>query len=1229
MPRFQIHKAQSTSNSKLFLRRAMSLLAMAICLAYSLGVLLWTGEYIFKHSPWLEQGLLAQAQNTLPYSFQAHSLELELFPWPSLVVHEAGVELPDIGPAKAAKIEITPSQSALLQGKLRLSKLIVSQPTLNLPVGPVLDEEEVFPIQDLSRILSRILPQGAKLRIRSGHITLASPKGQGVTLDHIFADLTHAQEYNLDLRATSERASEIRLSMQSPESLNHFKGRLRIQDLQPEYIFQLFEMPDFPLWLGAGRLNTKISFQAQGMTQASARVDLKSDGLMLCTRDNEQTLQGVKLQADLNMDRSSIRAAIHHFSLGHPEFSLAGQVVTDLTSPWLQLNLRGQDLTLPPLSQACLDLFPESKFLNQLFGIIRGGDLPYLSVSTHGSTASALKEELSIQGQMQNGIIHIPKLDLRLHDVNGTGGMKNKILSGSSLSAGMDQARAWDASFRYGLEDTRDRPFDLSLRASGPVEYIPPILRDTIKDQAFVSEVNGFAELEGQFKGGLDLHKTEQGMDFDIQAQKFEVQGEHRSLPWPVKTRGRNLHITNHGLELTSARNNLGPSRMDISQTALSWKNDPELSIQSMSGKLDLASFWPWLLNLPQTDLEPQKELSLDGLAHVQEASIHIPFSRPRETRIEFLAQAEDIQARHPVLPEPLALSSGEIRWGQEQSSVRDLNLRIGRGSASLSGEMAGSPLDWDASDLDLSFSGQFDAEATRLAQQIANVPSSVSLKGPMHVRRAQLKEPIPGEFVFQTFIDFDPGMAGEVDLQWAADRFELRELKILDQNRKASISMLASGSEIQTEFSGDLKPSSLKRIFSAPFLAGGDEGSISGQFFTQWERSPLRLSNAKGELTLTGLELDSGPKAPPLSISKVELRTVPGKGLHVRSGDLIWEDKELTLGGYVQPQSDKPAILDLSIQAHRLDAAWIQSLADQLGFAGNDDPGNAPQLLEFQGQISAKIASFTHQERTFSPLHMTWVLDPGGPWTVHILEESALCGISLPGKVTVQPDQVYFGLAPSSQELDLSRSLQCLFQAKDIATGELNLRGNVQGTAPKPENLISNLNGELDLTVTDGRLLRFTVLSKLIELLNTTEILFGTLPDLEHEGIRFSRLHSTILFKDSRATITQGLVDGHSLEIGFHGDIDLHEKSLELTVLVAPLKTVDRLMKKIPLISGLTGGNLVTIPVRISGDWDNPKVTPLSPQAVSKELVGLMRRTLKLPLKILNPFMRHENEEK
>ena len=1228
MPPFRIHKAQSPSNGKSFMRYALSLLAMAVCLVSSLGMLLWAGEYTYKHSPQLQQTLLAQAEKKLPFSFQARSLELDLVPWPRLIVNEVQVELPEIGPASADKIEISPSQSQLIQGKFSLSKLVVTRPSFNLPFGPVLDEEEVFQIHDLSKVISSIFPHGAKLHIRSGSVYLSSPKRQGLSLDHIFADLTHAQEYILNLKATSELASDVSLSLQVPQTLDHFKGRLKIQDLQPEYVFQLIERPDFPVWLGPGHLNTDISFHARGMSQASARINLTSKGLMLCTQDDECNLQGLKLQTEIQIHGSSIRAALHHLSLAHPEFSVSGHAATDLAHPWLQLNLRAQDLSLSPLSQASLDLFPSSKFLNQLFGIIKAGRIPYVSVSTHGATSAGLKRELFIESEMQNGTVLIPRLNMQAHNVGGNARVKDKILSGSGLRASLNQAQARKVSFRYGLEDTEDRPFDLSLQFAGPVHDMPQILHNTVQNKPFQREIEGLSDLQGQAQGEMQLTRTGQGVDFEIQTHEFNLQGSHERLPWPVALQGKDMHIKNHGLSIDTARGDLGSSRIHFSGTDLSWHQQPELRIQDVRGQLDLDSFWPWLLSLPLDRQDIFDQLTLDGQARVKDTSLHIPFSRTGETRISLSARVDDIRARHPVLPQTLTLSSGQIKWGEEDSILRDLRLSMGDAQIALNGNISGSLLDWMKPGLNLDFSGHLGPDTARFVQETANVPSSFSLQGPLQVYEARLKQPAAGEFDLQARIGFDPDLEVAADLFWTPESLKLRQFQIQDGDHSASLAMQGTDADIEAQFSGQLKASSLQRLFSAPYL-GDNAGIISGQFQAEWVRSPLRLINANGELTLTGLELDPGPRAPPLSISRLEFKTDSHQGLQVTAGEFIWADKELTLSGYIQPQTDEPTLLDLSIQANSLDSTWIQALVNQLGLPGTDDPGNAPQFFDFQGQISTKIANFTHHERSFSPLHITWVLDPGGPWTVHLLDKTALCGISLPGKVTVQPDQVYFGLAPSTQELDLSRSLECLFQAKDIATGVLNLRGNLQGTAPKTEDLLSNLNGELDLTVNDGRLLRFTVLSKLIELLNTTEIFFGTLPDLENEGIRFSQLQSTILFKGSRTSITQGLVDGHSMEIGFYGDIDLQAESLELTVLVAPLKTLDRLMKKIPLISGLTGGNLVTIPVRISGHWNNPKVTPLSPQAVSKELIDLMRRTLELPFKIFNPFMRHENEEK
>jgi hypothetical protein len=76
------------------------------------------------------------------------------------------------------------------------------------------------------------------------------------------------------------------------------------------------------------------------------------------------------------------------------------------------------------------------------------------------------------------------------------------------------------------------------------------------------------------------------------------------------------------------------------------------------------------------------------------------------------------------------------------------------------------------------------------------------------------------------------------------------------------------------------------------------------------------------------------------------------------------------------------------------------------------------------------------------------------------------------------------------------------------------------------------------------------------------------------------------------------------------------------MQVLASPLKTVDRLFKKIPVVSGLLGGNLISIPIRVSGDLTQPTVVPLSPTAISQEVFNILKRTIKLPITVIQPFI-------
>jgi hypothetical protein len=105
--------------------------------------------------------------------------------------------------------------------------------------------------------------------------------------------------------------------------------------------------------------------------------------------------------------------------------------------------------------------------------------------------------------------------------------------------------------------------------------------------------------------------------------------------------------------------------------------------------------------------------------------------------------------------------------------------------------------------------------------------------------------------------------------------------------------------------------------------------------------------------------------------------------------------------------------------------------------------------------------------------------------------------------------------------------------------------------------------------------------------------------------------------------------IDGASMGIACDGEIDLAEQKINLVILVAPFKTVDRIVKKIPLISTVLGGKLVSIPFRAKGDLDDPMVIPLSPTAVGSGVLGVMQRTLKLPITLIQPLLPDEEDNK
>jgi len=144
--------------------------------------------------------------------------------------------------------------------------------------------------------------------------------------------------------------------------------------------------------------------------------------------------------------------------------------------------------------------------------------------------------------------------------------------------------------------------------------------------------------------------------------------------------------------------------------------------------------------------------------------------------------------------------------------------------------------------------------------------------------------------------------------------------------------------------------------------------------------------------------------------------------------------------------------------------------------------------------------------------------------------------------------------------------------------------------------------------------------LAKILSILNVTEIYRGEVPDLTGEGFAYRTMTARAKIKGGKLLMQECSIDGLSMGIACEGNIDFAEKKMDLTVLVAPFRTVDRIVDFIPLVGHVLGGKLISIPFKAKGDLKDPSVIPLSPMAVGSGVLGILERTLKLPITIIQP---------
>jgi hypothetical protein len=73
----------------------------------------------------------------------------------------------------------------------------------------------------------------------------------------------------------------------------------------------------------------------------------------------------------------------------------------------------------------------------------------------------------------------------------------------------------------------------------------------------------------------------------------------------------------------------------------------------------------------------------------------------------------------------------------------------------------------------------------------------------------------------------------------------------------------------------------------------------------------------------------------------------------------------------------------------------------------------------------------------------------------------------------------------------------------------------------------------------------------------------------------------------------------------------------MDVKMLVAPFRTADWIIRKIPLVRTIMKKTFISFPFTVKGDYRDPTVS-FDPVGVGAGLLGVLERTIMLPIKIL-----------
>jgi len=1027
---------------------------------------------------------------------------------------------------------------------------------------------------------------------------------------------------NASLTIPEKVSGTIRTLTVFPEFRPLFLGEVRLAKIQ-------INGPSFTIHIPAKKdEKTKtldeVAALLRSVALGSAHIRLSIDNGSITLEKSGRPPVSVKeigLGLDLESGKDSVVLTISRLSSKDPGLSLSAVLRVNPSANTITLEAKGKGMDISSLKKAALDLGGDVPVVQSIFTYLRGGNIEQISFQSKGNSLEDLggTRNITIQGSLTKGEVFVPGPKLAFREVEGKCDITNGILKASDVTGVLGRSRVNDGDLSVGLKGA-DAQFHLDAAVSADLNDVNGILRNVIKDRDFLEELGHVRSINGKAEGRLVLGESLARIIPRIDIKGMSFKSVYDRVPYPVEIKKGSFSYDEKGAAVKDLDGMLGKSSFSGLDAQLLKGAKSRLSILSGKAGIDTTEMHHWLSSYEKLKSTLGKIASISGRLNISSVTFQGPVTDSQDWKFKIAGSAEKLMINTTLLPAALSVTSGKFETQAGQLIFSDAGTSFLDASSIISGHLSTS-LD-NVRKGDIRFSGTVGPKALKWIKDTFSIPEYVRVDKAMAISGARLSWQDKGETAFEGNLKTGSGSSVQIDLAKEGDRLTIRRLDLSDSVSKASFSFDLQENKIRAGFKGRLDTSTAAGLITTPQIKGGlVQGDITAEFSKGDVADLIAQGRLHGEKIVLPWKKDM-----PLTIDSVAL-SADKKSFVIDSARIRLGGSAISLKGNVTSKAGG-MLVDMDLSSDRI--VWDDLVKpDGLSTKDGTPPGKKKKAQPVQGIVRLNSGVFEYGGFQIAPFISDIVL--GAYKTDVKIGKAGLCGIDTTGDISLSSDktdpEIGIDIRFNATNQEFKPTINCLSKGRSDATGLFTLKGHLKGRG-KTGELKKNVEGEVEFAARKGSIVRYKTLDSVFDFLNKGEEFREEMPDLDKSSLSYELLKIKASVGNGSLVVEEAIFDSPTVELVAQGSLNLVDNQLDLNVMAAPLRRVNKFIGKTPIVGALLGGSVISVPVKVTGTPADPQVTYLAPSAVASNLAGMMNRTLKLPVNILSPLFPKKEQE-